>query len=146
MTAIDHDHEPTVRATRPAPSALRAGTVTTLAATIANVALLAIGRGSGVAFLVAGPGGDPVPVTLTHVVVATLLPLAVATGFAAVVAVRSRRWLRALVIAGVVVAVASAGAPLASGADTATGLLLASMHLVAGFAFAAGLWPRSGRR
>lgn len=83
---------------------------------------------------------------LSHVVVSTLLPLTIATGLAAFAAARSRRLLRALVVAAVVVAVVSAGAPLAFGLDTATRLLLAAMHVVAGFGFAAALWPGSAER
>lgn len=148
MTATDPvtRHHPTARTRRPVTTdVLRAGATAALAAATANVALFAIGRASDAAFLVTGRGGDATSVTLIHVLVSTLLPIAFATGLAALVAGRSPRRLRALVLGGIVVAVASAIAPLAFGLDTATRLLLAAMHLVAGLSFATALWPQRHR-
>jgi hypothetical protein len=128
------------------PLTLRVGLSAALLATGSNVMVFALGRTSGVPFLVAGQGGaGPAHVTLAHVVVATLATMAVGTVVAALAVRRSPRLLRTVLVAGVVIAVASAAAPLTMGLGIATRLLLASMHLVAGFGLAAALWPNRRR-
>ncbi len=74
-------------------------------------------------------------VGILSVALTTLLTFAVGTGLLALAARRSRRWVRALLVAAALVAVVSAGAPLSAAQDTATGVLLAAMHLVTGTAF-----------
>ena len=51
-----------------------------------------------------------------------------------------RRWVRAVLVAAALVAVVSAGAPLSPAQDTATGVLLATMHLVTGATFLVTAW------
>ena len=51
-----------------------------------------------------------------------------------------RRWVRAVLVAAALVAVVSAGAPLSAAQDTATGVLLATMHLVTGATFLVTAW------
>lgn len=50
---------------------------------------------------------------------------------------RSRRSARAVLVAAALVAVVSAGGPLSAAQDTASGVLLAAMHLVTGAVFLA---------
>jgi hypothetical protein len=73
-----------------------------------------------------------VPVVLT-----TLLAIAVGSAALALAARRSRRWVRVVMAAAAVVAVVSTGGPLLAAHDTATGALLATMHLVTGATFVA---------
>jgi hypothetical protein len=79
-----------------------------------------------------------------------LLTFAVGTGLLALAVRRSRRWVRALLVAAALFAMVSAGAPLSAARDTATGVLLATMHLVTGAAFLVTAWRvgthDSGRR
>jgi hypothetical protein len=74
------------------------------------------------------------------VALTTLLTFAVGTGLLALAVRRSRRWVRALLVAAALFAVVSAGAPLSAAQDTATGVLLAAMHLVTGAAFLVTAW------
>lgn len=74
------------------------------------------------------------------VALTTLLTFAVGTGLLALAVRRSRRWVRALLVAAALFAVVSAGAPLSAAQDTATGVLLATMHLVTGAAFLVTAW------
>ena len=105
-------------------------------ATIVNAALWAGGRAADVSFSVSPPAGDPLQVGVVLVVLTTLLTFAVGSGLLALAARRSRRWVRAVLVAAVLLAVVSAaGGPLPAAADVATGVLLAVMHLVTGAAF-----------
>ena len=79
-------------------------------------------------------------VGIVAVVLTTLLTFAVGSGLLALAARRSRRWVRAVLIAAALVAVVSAGAPLSAAQDTATGVLLATMHLVTSAAFLVTAW------
>jgi hypothetical protein len=79
-------------------------------------------------------------VGIVSVVLTTLLAFAVGSGLLALAARRSRRWVRAVLIAAALVAVISAGAPLSAAQETATGVLLATMHLVTGAAFLVTAW------
>jgi hypothetical protein len=79
-------------------------------------------------------------VGIVSIVLTTLLAFAVGSGLLALAARRSRRWVRAVLTAAALVAVVSAGAPLSAAQDTATGVLLATMHLVTGAAFLITAW------
>ena len=79
-------------------------------------------------------------VGIVMIVLTTLLAFAVGAGLLALAARRSRRWVRAVVVAAALVAVVSASAPLSVAQDTATGVLLATMHLVTGAAFLLTAW------
>ena len=108
-----------------------------MAVTAANVAVWAAGRAADVSFLVSPVVGNAATqVGIVLVVLTTLIMFAVGTGVLAIAARRSDRWARAVLAAGVLVAVVSAGGPLSAAEDTATGVLLAVMHLLTGAAFA----------
>ena len=105
-------------------------------ATLVNAALWAGGRAADVSFLVSPPAGDPFQVGVVLVVLTTLLAFAVGSGLLALAARRSRRWVRAVLVAAALLAVVSAaGGPLPAADDLATGVLLAAMHLVTGATF-----------
>jgi hypothetical protein len=108
------------------------------AATLVNAALWAGGRAADVSFTVSSALVSQVGIVL--VVLTTLLTFAVGSGLLAAAARRSRRWVRAVLVAATLVAVVSAGAPLSAAQDTATGVLLATMHLVTGAAFLVTAW------
>jgi Family of unknown function (DUF6069) len=108
------------------------------AATLVNAALWAGGRAAEVSFTVSS--AFMTQVGIVSVVLTTLLAFAVGSGLLALAARRSRRWVRAVLIAAALVAVVSAGAPLSAAQDTATGVLLATMHLVTGAAFLVTAW------
>jgi hypothetical protein len=108
------------------------------AATLVNAALWTGGRAVGVSFMVSS--AFMTQVGIVAVVLTTLLAFAVGSGLLALAARRSRRWVRAVLIAAALVAVVSAGAPLSAAQDTATGVLLATMHLVTGAAFLVTAW------
>jgi hypothetical protein len=57
-------------------------------------------------------------------------------GLFALASRRSDHWARAVLAAGVLFAVVSTVGPLSTAEDTSTGVLLASMHLLTGAAFA----------
>jgi hypothetical protein len=119
-------------------SDLQVAAIGALAATVANVALWAGGRAADVGFRVSPPAGLPAfQVGVVLVVLTTLLTFAVGSAVLALAARRSRRWVRIVMAAAAVFAVVSAGGPLSAAHDTATGALLATMHLVTGAAFVA---------
>jgi Family of unknown function (DUF6069) len=108
------------------------------AATVINAALWAAGRAADVSFAVSS--AFMTQVGIVTIVLTTLLAFAVGSGLLALAARRSRRWVRAVLLAAALVAVVSAAAPLAVAQDTATGVLLATMHLVTGAAFLVTAW------
>jgi hypothetical protein len=128
----------TLDATPRRRSALQVAAIGALAATVANVALWAGGRVADVGFQVSPPTGFPAfQVGVVLVVLTTLLTFAVGSAVLALAARRSRRWLRVVMAAAAVFAVVSAGGPLSAAHDTATGALLATMHLFTGAVFVA---------
>ena len=117
-------------------SVLRATTVCALAATGINLVLWGIGRAAGASFVVDPALGDPnVEVGALKVVVTTLLPFAVGVLLLALAARRSRRSVVGVGVVGAAFALVSAAGPLDGGHDTATRVLLATMHLTTGAAF-----------
>lgn len=113
--------------------------------------LLAIASTAGVPFVVAvaGTTDEVMSVGAVAVVVFTVIPLAVGIAIALAVATRVRRVVRVLQTLAVVVAVGSVPLPLAAAIDTATGVVLAVMHLVVGAAYIAAIQPANqlaGRR
>ncbi|MGH3658385.1 MAG: DUF6069 family protein [Micromonosporaceae bacterium] len=117
---------------------LQVAAIGALAATVANVALWIGGRAADVDFLVSPPVGDlDIQVGVVLMVLTTLLTFAAGSAVLAPAARHSRRWVRVVMAAAAVVAVVSAGGPLSAAHDTATGALLAAMHLVTGAAFVA---------
>jgi hypothetical protein len=109
-----------------------------LAATVANVALWVGGRAADVGFLVSPLVGPPVmQVGVVSVVLTTLLAFAAGWAVLTLAARRSRQVVRVVMAAAAVIAVVSTAGPLSTALDTATGVLLAAMHLITGAAFLA---------
>ena len=109
-----------------------------LAATVANVALWVGGRAADVGFLVSPLFGPPVMhVEVVSVVLTTLLAFAAGWAVLTLAARRSRQLVRVVMAAAAVIAVVSTAGPLSTSLDTATGVLLAAMHLITGAAFLA---------
>src|SRR5215211_4732202 len=102
----------------------------------ANAAIWAAGRAADVSFQVSPLIGPTIQVGILLVVLTTLIAFAVGIGLFALAARRSDRWARAVLAAGVLFAVVSTVGPLSTAEDTSTGVLLASMHLLTGAAFA----------
>ena len=128
----------TLDATPRSRSTRRVAAIGALAATVANVALWVGGRAADVGFLVSPLVGPPVmQVGVVSVVLTTLLAFAAGWAVLLLAARRSRRWVRVVMAAAAVVAVASTAGPLSTALDTATGVLLATMHLITGAAFLA---------
>ena len=115
----------------------REAAIGAVAATAANVAVWAAGRAADVSFLVSPVFGQAtIQVGIVLVVLTTLIAYAVGIGLFALAARRSDGWARAVLAAGVLFAVVSTVGPLSTAEDTATGVLLATMHLLTGAAFA----------
>jgi hypothetical protein len=119
-------------------SLLWGSAVGAVAATLINAALWAGGRAADVTFAVSS--AFMTQVGIVSIVLTTVIAFAVGSGLLALAARRSRRWVRAVLTAAAVFAVVSAGAPLYAAQDTATGVLLATMHLVTGGVFLITAW------
>jgi hypothetical protein len=74
---------------------------------------------------------------VVSVVLATLLAFAAGWAVLTLAARRSRQWVHVVKAAAAVIAVVSTSGPLSTALDTATGVLLAAMHLITGAAFLA---------
>ncbi len=128
---------PTDLDTTPSRSLRREAAIGAVAATAANVGVWAAGRAVDVSFLVSPVFGQAtIQVGIVLVVFTTLIAYAVGIGLFALAARRSDGWARAVLAAGVLFAVVSTVGPLSTAEDTATGVLLATMHLLTGAAFA----------
>jgi hypothetical protein len=128
-------------------SVLRVPTICALAAVGVNLVLWGIGRTAGASFLVDPALGDPnVEVGAVKVIVTTMLPFAVGVLLLALAARRSRRWVIRVGAVGAAFALASAAGPVDGGHDTATGMLLATMHLTTGAAFVVAAMRFGGRQ
>lgn len=106
-----------------------------IVAALVNTALWAGGRAADVSFSASPPVGDSMQVGIVLIVPTTLLMFAIGAGLLALAARRSRAWVRAVVIAAALFTVASVSGPLSTADDTASGVLLALMHVVTGAAF-----------
>jgi Family of unknown function (DUF6069) len=128
----------TLDATPRSRSTRRVAAIGALAATVANVALWVGGRAADVGFLVSPLVGPPVmQVGVVSVVLTTLLGFAAGWAVLTLAARRSRQLVRVVMAAAAVIAVVSTAGPLSTSLDTATGVLLAAMHLITGAAFLA---------
>lgn len=117
-----------------APMVWRTGSVGAAAAAAINLVVYGIGRAFEVAFLVpTWGGGAPSDITPLHVVMTSIVPFMAGTALAAATA--RRGGLRLVATAGAALALLLAGGPLSMEIDSATKLLLASMHVVEGLAF-----------
>jgi hypothetical protein len=128
----------TMDATPRSRSTRRVAAIGALAATVTNVALWLGGRAADVGFRVSPLVGPPVmQVGVVSVVLTTLLAFAAGWAVFTLAARRSRQMARVVMAASAVVAVVSVAGPLSTALDTATGVLLAAMHLITGAAFLA---------
>jgi hypothetical protein len=141
MSTMSKDASPgTTAAETTRRSLLQGAAVGATVATLLNAALWAGGRAADASFL-ATTGDTTTEVGIVLVVVTTALTFAVGIGLFALAARRSRRWVRAVLVAAAFVAVVSTGGPASAAHDAATGVLLVGMHLVTGAAFlATALW------
>ena len=114
----------------------REAAIGAVAAAAANAAIWAAGRAADVSFLVSPVIGPTIQVGILLVVLTTLIAFAVGMGLFALAARRSDRWARAVLAAGVLFAVVSTVGPLSTAEEASSGVLLASMHLLTGAAFA----------
>ncbi|MEV1130963.1 DUF6069 family protein [Agromyces sp. NPDC049794] len=103
-------------------------------ATTVNAVIWAVGRALGVTFHVRPESGSEVGILL--VIPATLVLFAAGMWLFGRAARRSRRLAVAVLVAGVLFAVASTGGVLWAAEDAATASLLVTMHLVTGAVFA----------
>ena len=92
----------------------------------------AVGRGRAAEVSFTVSSAYMTQVGIVAVVLTTLLAFAVGSGLLALAARRSRRWVRAVLIAAALVAVVSGGAPLSAAQDTATGIPAWLGRLLAG--------------
>ena len=128
----------TLDATPRSRSTRQLAAIGALAATVANVALWVGGRAADVGFRVSPLVGPPVmQVGVVSVVLTTLLAFAAGWAVLTLAARRSRQLVRVVMAAAAVIAVVSTAGPLSTALDTATGVLLAAMHLITGAAFLA---------
>jgi hypothetical protein len=128
----------TLDATPRSRSTRRVAAIGALAATVANVALWLGARAADVDFRVSPLVGPPVmQVGVVSVVLTTLLAFAAGWAVLTLAARRSRQLVRVVMAAAAVIAVVSTAGPLSTALDTATGVLLAAMHLITGAAFLA---------
>jgi len=119
---------------------LRTAGSTVLIATVAGLAILGIAAAAGVDFRVRPPGSDAV-MDINAVAVAVTIILTTALGWAVVALARrvGRPSLRAIGVIAAVFAVISVTMPLGAEGDAAARLVLASLHLVTGAIFVAGV-------
>jgi hypothetical protein len=107
-------------------------------ATLVNSALWAGGRAADVSFSATPPVGDSsMQVGIALIAPTTLLMFGIGVGLLALAARRSPAWVRTVVIAAALFTVVSVSGPLSTADDTASGVLLALMHVVTGAAFLA---------
>jgi hypothetical protein len=117
----------------------RAGTVGAAAALVLNAAIWAVGRAADVSFSVTPVMSDSsMEVGIGWVAAGTLVGFGAGWALLAWAGRRSSGWVSTVMISAGVVAVTSASAPLTAAEDTATGVLLACMHVLTGVAFLAG--------
>ena len=114
---------------------LRFAVTVVLAATAVNLGLYAIGRLAG-ATLRLDPAVGPAnhQITAPDVAWKTLVPLAAGELVLLLARRRSTRWLTAVTVVGVVVALGTGAVPPLGAHDPLTGVLLAGMHTVPGVA------------
>ena len=116
----------------------RTGVVAGLAAAAVNAAVWALGHARGVDFLV-HPGGaaETAEVSVAQVLVTSFVMVLLGWAVLRVATRRSARWRSAVLAVAAVTAVATTWGPLTTAVEPASGLFLATMHLVAGAAFLA---------
>ena len=117
-----------------------AASLAAIGAALANLAIYAIARAGHVDFTVRLSDSAPwSTVSAGQIAAVSVVAVLVGAGVAWLANRRSTRLLRWVQATGVVIAVASAGAPLSvTAVDSAAKPLLALMHVVTGFAFLYG--------
>lgn len=119
---------------------LRYAGTTVLTAAVAGLAVFGIATAAGVDFRVRPAGSDtPMDVNAGLVVLTTILTTALGWALVALARRLGRPSLRTIVLAAAAFAVLSAILPLVTEADTPARLVLASLHLVTGAIFVAGV-------
>lgn len=108
------------------------------AAAVANVVLFFIGQAAGATYSV----GSPAPIDALMAGIATVVPLSIGAFVANQVGKKGTKALNVLVWVGFAVAVISSPNGWFLSGDTATGLILGAMHLVAAFAWLLAVKPR----
>lgn len=107
-------------------------------AAVANVVLFFIGQSAGATFSV----GSPAPIDAVMVAIATIIPLAIGALVAYLVGKKGTKALNILVWVGFGVAIISSPNAWVMSQDTATGLSLGAMHIVAAFAWLLAAKPK----
>jgi ABC-type transport system involved in cytochrome c biogenesis permease subunit len=113
---------------------------------LANVVVFALGRLAGASFVLYDDPAAPHAVGLVDVLVSSVVPLVLGTGFAVLLGRWWRHALRAGQVVGAGLAVLSTAGPLTALTDTGTAAALAVMHLLVGVAVVAILAPLHARR
>jgi Family of unknown function (DUF6069) len=121
---------------------LRTAGLTTGAALAANLAVFGLARASDVRFLIPQPGSATATQTVTAgaVVAFTLMTMIVGWAIAARAASRHRPTLHTMAIIGAGIALVSTLGPLTLDAGISVKLTLASMHLISGGLYVAGIF------
>lgn len=130
MSGISIDRGVSSTATSPARTAWRAGLIIAALAVLANLAVLAVARLAGADMSVQPPGVEPMNVGALMVTMTTLIPVVGGTILLVLLRKRAQKSWRIMATLGLVVGILTAPGPFTVGADLATGVGLASMHLV----------------
>ncbi len=118
----------------PAAAAVRPGLVALVTATVVNIVITLIGRGTG-ADLEVTQAGATQEIGIPIVMAMTVGPLVVATAGLALAGRWGPRGWNALAWAGLAIGVVSTVLPLTAQASTTTRLTLAVMHVAVGLAW-----------
>ena len=125
---------------------LRYGLVAAVLAAIVNAALWAIARAVGVSLRVQPPGQPETEIGLPQVVILTVAPLLIGTGFYGLLRRWSRRPFLIFVIVALLVFAVLLVPPFAATDRPGTRFLLILMHVVATLAILAGLYQSERQR
>lgn len=132
---------PTAIATATSPLDVRRLAIATGAATLANLAVFAVGSLSGATW----QAGQPYPISWPMVVGFSIIPAALAGVVVSRIVKARPKALKILAIAGLVFAVVSAPAGSLMSQDLPTGLALGAMHVIAGLGWYFGIKPTAIR-
>lgn len=121
-----------VAAPRARRSILANGLIAAVVAAVVNLIIAAIARAAGVSMTV-DSRGEHMVVGISSVIVVTVAVLGIAAIVVWLIARQRPGARRMFAWIGVVFALVSLAAPITAAVDTATAVILASMHVVAGF-------------
>ena len=122
------------------------GLVATVLAALVNIALWGIARAVGVSLRVQPPGQPETEIGVLRVVLFTVVPLLLGTGFYDLLRRRSRRPFLLFSIVALVVFAVLLVPPFAATERAGTRFLLILMHVVATLAILAGLYQFERQR